>query len=549
MVRKAFVLTAIPIAAQQSRTRKLNPMPSRLPQGPLPEALHTTLLELSANAHVDHHQEQYPVYSAFSGTQIAHAYAGDERVVEVAFQKAREAQRQWANTPVQERTRIMKTFHDRVLREREFLMDIVQLETGKNRLSALDEVLDVAGNARFYANKAPRMLASKAHPGALPILTKNRVQYVPKGVVGQISPWNYPLALGISDAIPALLAGNAVVAKPDWNTPFTLLAVVDLLYQSGLPRDLFQVVTGAGKTVGSAIAQRCDYLMFTGSTATGRILGKTAGERLIGYSAELGGKNPMIIAADADLDTVVREAPSACFSNSGQLCVSIERIYVEAPLYDAFVRRFAEAVQAMRLGAGFDWNVDMGSLINQTQLDSVQGFVDDAVARGAKVLAGGRPRPDLGPYFFEPTVLVDVPSDAKLRTEEVFGPVVYIEKVENLEEAIELANDTEYGLNASVFAASETGWETASRINAGGVGINDGYAATWASIASPLGGMKQSGMSRRHGQEGLLKYTEARNVAEQRILSIRGPKGMSPKLYGRVMSYALLLGKKLHLLP
>ncbi|MFC6316910.1 succinic semialdehyde dehydrogenase [Corynebacterium gerontici] len=526
-------------------------MSRRLTQGPLPKHLRQNLLRLCANTAIADHQEQeeYPVHSAFSGEVIGHALAGDEQVVEAAFFKAREAQRLWAHTPVKQRAKIFKDFHDRVLREREFLMDIVQLETGKNRLSALDEVLDVAGNARYYANKAPRLLAENANPGALPLLTKNRVQHASKGVVGQISPWNYPLALGISDAIPALLAGNAVVAKPDWNTPFTLLAVVDLLYQAGLPRELFQVVTGAGKTVGSAIAQRSDYLMFTGSTATGRILGKTAGERLIGYSAELGGKNPMIIAADADLDKAVREVPSACFSNSGQLCVSIERIYVEAPVYEDFLSRFTKAVQQMRIGAGFDWNVDMGSLINQQQLDSVQSFVDDAVAKGATVLAGGRARPDLGPFFFEPTVLIDVPRDAKLRTEEVFGPVVYVEKVETLQEAIALANNTEYGLNASIFAAPETGWQIAGQINAGGVGINDGYAATWASIASPLGGMKQSGMSRRHGEEGLLKYTEARNVAEQRGLSIRGPKGMPPKLYGQVMSYALLLGKKLRFLP
>ncbi len=526
-------------------------MSTRLKQGRLPEQIQRKLLRLCANTHTPHREEQerYSVRSAFSGEEIAYVYTGDERDVDFAFDRARQAQRTWAATPVKQRQAIFKDFHDRVLREREYLMDVVQLETGKNRLSALDEVLDVASNARFYANQAGRLLADRSNSGAFPLVTKNVVQRSPKGVVGQISPWNYPLALGISDAIPALLAGNAVVAKPDWNTPFSALAVIHLLYESGLPRDLFQVVTGSGQVVGAAIAERCDYLMFTGSTATGRILGKTAGERLIGYSAELGGKNPMIISADADLDRVVREAPSACFSNSGQLCVSIERIYVEAEVYDTFTRRFSEAVKQMRLGAGFDWDIEMGSLINQDQLDRVSEFVDDAVEKGATVLAGAKARPDLGPYFYEPTVLVDVPEEAKLRTQEVFGPVVFIEKVANLDEAVALANDTDYGLNACVFAASDTGWDVASRIQSGGVGINDGYAATWASVASPLGGMKQSGMGRRHGDEGLLKYTEARNVAEQRVISIRGPKGLSRKAYATVMSNALLLGKKLRFLP
>lgn len=526
-------------------------MTIRLTQGALPDSVQRPLLDLCANAHSprDDERERVSVRSAFTGKDIAFVYSGDEHDVEFAFERAREAQRAWAATPVVQRKAIFAEFHDRVLREREFLMDVVQLETGKNRSSALDEVLDVASNARFYANQAQRLLESSRRRGALPVFTKTEVQHVPKGIVGQISPWNYPLTLGVSDAIPALLAGNAVVAKPDSNTPFSALAVIHLLYEAGLPRDLFQVVTGPGRVVGSAIAERCDYLMFTGSTETGRVLGRTAGERLIGYSAELGGKNPMVVSHDVNIDIVAREAPNACFSNSGQLCVSIERIYVEADVYEAFTARFVDAVKKMRLGAGFDWNIDMGSLINQAQLDRVSEFVEDALAKGATLLTGGKARPDLGPYFYEPTVLTDVPEDARLRTEEVFGPVVYIEKVRNLDEAVDLANDTEYGLNASVFAAPKTGWRLAKKLEAGSVGINDGYAATWGSVDSPLGGMKQSGMARRHGDEGLLKYTEARTVAEQRILSIRGPQKLNRKVYATIMVNALRIGKKLRVLP
>ena len=526
-------------------------MHKRFPMGPLPEDLHRKLLNLTTNTKTAGaaDAEKVDVKSSFNGETIGTVLSGTVEDVEYAFELARAAQQKWAQTPIEQRQEIFRAFHDRVLDNRELLMDIVQLETGKNRASALDEVMDVAINARYYANNVGKHIGEKKRPGALPIATRSVEQHIPKGVVGQITPWNYPLALGISDAIPALLAGNGVVAKPDSNTPFSCLIAVLFLYESGLPRDLMQVVTGSGTVVGSAIADHCDYLMFTGSTKTGRILGRQVGERLIGYSAELGGKNPLIIAKDADLDLVMREITSACFSNSGQLCVSIERIYVEEPVYTEVVNRMKVAVEAMKIGSGFNWDIDMGSLINQTQLDTVSRFVDEAREHGAKVLAGGKARPDLGPYFYEPTVLVDVPAGTPVLSDEVFGPVVYIEKVASLEEAVEKANGTSYGLNASVFAAPETGRKIASQIEAGGVGINDGYAASWATVSVPLGGMKQSGMGRRHGPDGLLKYTETRNVAEQRFISMRGPAVISRKVYADAMVTALKLGKKLRFLP
>lgn len=523
-------------------------MHDRFPLGPLPQELQDQLLNITANSR-DENVEKVDVEISFSGERIGYVYSGDRDDVERAFEQAREAQAKWEKVPFAQRQEIFRDFHDRVLDNRELLMDIVQMETGKNRASALDEVMDVAINARYYANNVGKFLGEKKHPGALPVVTRSVQQQVPKGVVGQISPWNYPLALGVSDAIPALLAGNGVVAKPDSNTPFSCLLAVLFLYESGLPRGLMQVVTGSGVVVGGAISELCDYLMFTGSTATGKILGRTVGERLVGFSAEMGGKNPLIVAADADLNVVMREITSACFSNSGQLCVSIERIYVEDEIYDEFMERFVQKVNQMKLGSGFSWKFDMGSLINQAQLDRVIEFVEDAQKHGAKVVAGGKHRPDLGPYFYEPTVLSDVPEDAQVLTDEVFGPVVYVQRVSNLDEAVSLANATPYGLNASVFAASSTGREIAKRIEAGGVGINDGYAASWATVSIPLGGMKQSGQARRHGPDGMLKYTETRNVAEQRGISMRGPEGLSRKAYAQVMVTALRLGKKLRFLP
>ena len=527
----------------------------RLSIGHLPEKFEQELRNLSANARVSTHGQLDPngdiqqVIAPFTGDSIGWVAKGTEEDVAQTFERARRAQRDWRHVPFAARKRIFSRFHDDVLKNRELFADMIQLETGKNRASAMDEVLDVANNARYYANNAEKFMSDRSRKTSLPILIKSTEQRDPLGVVGQISPWNYPLALGIGDAIPALLAGNAVVAKPDSNTPFTSLLAFKLLFDAGLPRDLAQVVTGTGRVVGGAIAEHCDFLMFTGSTATGKILGQTAGRRLIGFSAELGGKNPLIIANDADMDYTVRDVIDGYFSNSGQLCVSIERIYVERGSYDEFVSRVVDAVRAMSIGPGLDPTVDMGSLASEDQLNTVTEFVEDARQKGATILTGGKARPDLGPYFYEPTLLVDVPENARLRREEVFGPVVYIEPVSDLQEAVEKANDTAYGLSASVFAASETAWRIGSQIDSGAVSLNDGYTTAWSSIGNPMGGRKESGVSHRHGAEGLLKYTASRNISEQRFMSFRGPAWMNRKTYSKLMANGLLLGKKFKILP
>jgi succinate-semialdehyde dehydrogenase/glutarate-semialdehyde dehydrogenase len=415
-------------------------------------------------------------------------------------------------------------------------MDMAQAETGKSRTAAQEEILDIAMTARHYARVAPRLLRPQRVTGMLPGLTKTLVRYLPKGVVGVISPWNYPMTLAVSDAIAALLAGNAVVLKPDSQTPYCALACVDLLYQAGLPRDLFAVVPGAGSVVGTALVENTEYLMFTGSTATGRLLAEQAGRRLIGFSAELGGKNPMVVMPGANLREVTDAAVRACFSNSGQLCISIERIYVDRSIAAEFTRLFGERVRNMTLRGGYEFGIEMGSLISEDQVKAVSAHVDDAVAKGATVVAGGKPRPDLGPLFFEPTVLTDVPQDAECRREETFGPLVSIYPVNGVDEAVERANDTEYGLNASVWAATKGAGEAiAARIHAGTVNVDEGYAPTWGSTGAPMGGMGVSGVGRRHGQEGLLKYTEPQTVATTRVLNLGGPRGLPPKLWARIM--------------
>ena len=467
------------------------------------------------------------ITEVFTGRDIATIPIGTADDVTAAMATARTAQARWAARPVAERCAIIERYRELLIANRDFLMDVAQAETGKARSAAQEEIVDIMLNARYYARQAAKLLASKRVAGLLPGIVKTVVKHHPKGVVGVISPWNYPMTLSISDAIPALLAGNAVVVKPDSQTPYCTLANAELLYEAGLPRELFAVVPGPGSVVGTAIVQQCDYLMFTGSSATGRTLAEQCGRRLIGFSAELGGKNPMIVTAGADLDEVAKAATRACFSNAGQLCISIERIYVEKPVAAEFTAKFAEQVRGMKLSSAYDFTADMGSLISEDQIKTISHHVDDAKVKGAKVIAGGNARPDIGPLFYEPTVLTDVTDEMECARNETFGPVVSIYPVNSVDEAVERANDTEYGLNASVWAASKAQGEAiAARLQSGTVNVDEGYALAFGSTAAPMGGMKASGVGRRHGADGNLKYTESQTISTARVLNLDPPLGL-----------------------
>src|SRR5215211_6259949 len=322
--------------------------------------------------------------------------------VEAAVERARAAQARWRETSFQERRRVLLAFHDLVFDRREELLDLLQLESGKARRHAFEEVLDVAIVARYYARTAQRHLRTHRRRGVFPVLTAVWEHHHPVGVVGIIAPWNYPLTLSVSDAVPAFAAGNAAVVKTDTQTPFSALWGQAALEEAGLPRGLFQVITGPGAELGPELIDRVDYVMFTGSTSVGRTVASQAGERLIPSSMELGGKNAMIVCEDADLRRTVEGAERALFSNSGQLCISIERVFVHESIADELTRRLLDRMRRMKLGSSFGWGDDMGSLISQDQLDTVKEHVEDAVAKGATVLAGGRARPDVGPYFYEP---------------------------------------------------------------------------------------------------------------------------------------------------
>ena len=486
------------------------------------------------------------VQSPFTGEVLARLPAGGEPDAETAVARARAAQPAWAALPFAARKRIFLRFHDLLLARQAEVLDLIQLESGKARRDALEEVLDTAVVTRHYAREAGKLLRARRRKGALPALTETWEVRSPVGVVGFVTPWNYPLNIPIADPVPALMAGNTAVLKPDHQTSLTALWAVALLREAGLPRDVLVVVTGEGPLVGPPIADRVDFLMYTGSTRTGKTVARQVAGRLIGCSLELGGKNPMIVLADANLEAAVDGAIRGCFVGAGQVCISIERIYVHQALFDRFTARFAERAGAMRLGAALDYSADMGSLTSQRQLAKVEEHVQDALDKGAVLLAGGRPRPDIGPLFYEPTILTEVREDMMLHSEETFGPVVAVYPFETEEEAVERANATPYGLNASVWTRNlARGFRVACKIRAGSVNVNEAYAAAWGSVDSAIGGMKESGIGRRHGVEGILKFTESQTVAIQRGVPLAPPAWMGVGTYARVMTRLLKLLRRL----
>ncbi len=484
----------------------------------------------------------------FTGEPIAKLPQSSAADVADAFERARTAQKAWAALPPRERVRPFARFHDMVLDRQREILDIIQWETGKARRHAFEEVYDAAAGTLYYARRAPAMLRRRRIPGAMPVATRTRVHHHPKGVVSVITPWNYPLVLPVGDGFPALMAGNAVVAKPDTQTALSSLWAIDLLIEAGLPKDLIIPVLGEPADIGDALVDHADYVAFTGSSAAGARIAQRAAARLIGCCAELGGKNPAIICEDADIDWTVEGLLRACFSNAGQLCVSMERLYVHEAVYDEFVSRFATAVRGMVLNAGFDFTADMGSLTYQRQLDRVTAHVDDARAKGARILAGGRPRPDIGPLFYEPTVMVGVAPTMDACADETFGPVVSVYRYTDENEVADLANATDYGLNASIWTRDTArGRRIAERIRAGTVNINEGYGAAWASYGAPMGGMKRSGLGRRHGTEGLLRFTETQAVASQHYVGLGGTPGMDGATLARVLTLGARLMKRFRL--
>ncbi|KRB79284.1 succinate-semialdehyde dehydrogenase [Nocardioides sp. Root190] len=469
-----------------------------------------------------------------------------------AIARARTAQVTWALLPWATRSAMVLRFHDLLVERQDEVIDLIQWEMGKARFSAWQEILQVATIARHYARHGRHYVGDNKVRGAMPGLTKVREVRVPKGVIGMISPWNYPLYLAVGDVIPALLAGNGVVSKADSQTPLTLLWTRELMAEAGLPTDIWHVVVGPGAIIGDALigsvdgGPGVDHICFTGSTPTGRSVGRRAGEMLIAASLELGGKNPLVVLDDADVSKAAAGCVAAAFANTGQMCIHIERVIVHEDVYDAFRDAVVAATEALTLGQTFDYSVDVGSLASESQLETVRSHVDDAVARGATVLAGGRHRPDLGPLVYEPTVLEGVDADMPVCLEETFGPVISLYKVGSESEAVAKANEGRYGLSASVWSRNTRAAEAlAQQVRAGSVNINDGAAAAAGSIEAGMGGMGDSGLGRRHGAEGMRKYTESQTVATQRLVPLGPPSGMALEKFVGLGNAQLKLLRKL----
>ena len=463
-------------------------------------------------AHLPESTDQVTIVNPSTGKKIYDLPQLSVAQVAQAVANARAAQPAWAKVSVKERAKALYQLHDLILKNQDNIMDLLQLETGKSRAHAFEEIAGSLGAARYNAKIAPKTLKTQRTVAGVPLLTESYVMYSPVGVVGVITPWNYPLALQMFDALPALVAGNSVVQKADNQTALVSLYARQLAIEAGIPESAWTIVVGDGATVGNAITDSVDFVAFTGSTNTGRIVAERAAKRLIGFSLELGGKNPMIVLPGAKIGDAVEKAIAGAFGNSGQLCVSIERIYVPNAMKAEFEKELAERVTSLTVGKSNDFEMDLGTLTGINQLTRVQDFVSDAVGKGAKVLAGAKALPELGPYYYAPTVLTDITEEMRLARQEVFGPLIAVVGYDSIDQAVELANDTEYGLNASVVGPTKLAKQVAGRIMAGSVNVNEGFRAAMASVDSPMGGMKLSGVGRRNGKYGILRFTEARTV-------------------------------------
>ncbi|MGH2859810.1 MAG: aldehyde dehydrogenase family protein [Solirubrobacteraceae bacterium] len=439
---------------------------------------------------------------------------------------ARESQPQWEAIGCEGRARVMRRAQKWMMDNAERVIGSVVAESGKTHEDA--QVADLTYTASalgFWAKHAAGYLADERVPSWGSPATAGKklvIRYVPYGLVGVIGPWNYPIANSFGDCIPALMAGNAVILKPSEVTPLSSLLMAEMMRECGLPEHVFQVATGDGST-GAQLISQVDCVMFTGSSATGRAVLRAAADALVPCHLELGGKDPMIVCADANVDRAANAAVYWSMNNGGQVCISVERCYVEEPIYDEFVGKVTELVRGLRQGEPTGPGaVDVGAVIFPPQLQIVDEHVRDAVEKGARVLTGGHGHSERGRYY-EPTVLVDVDHSMRCMREETFGPTLPIMRVGTVEEAIRLANDSDYGLQASVWTRDvERGEELARRIEAGVVCVNDAQV-NYTALNLPMGGWKSSGIGTRHGAGGIRKYTKTQSLLVTRLALEREP--------------------------
>lgn len=491
---------------------------------------------------------KYDVINPTSGKRIYELPQLSAEQVALEVDRARDEQIDWAALQVFERADIFLKVHDALLANEDKILDLLQLETGKSRAHAYEEFSGAVGITRYYGKVAEKALSIKKAATGVPVLLKTFVRQEPIGVVGIITPWNYPLALAMMDVVPALIAGNCVVHKTDNQTTLISLLVRLLAVEAGLPDDAWRIVAGDGAEVGNAVTDNVDYVAFTGSTNTGRAVAQRAAGRLIGFSLELGGKNPAIVLPSADPTKAAEIIVAGCFGNAGQLCVSISRVYVPHAIKAEFEKELIAVIEKLKVGKSNDFSFDIGSLTSAAQLARVERYVNDAKTKGAHVLIGGNALPEAGPYFYSPTAITNIGDDVLLKREEVFGPVLSVYGYDDIDEAIDAANDSEFGLNSSVIGNRKEALKIAARINSGSVNINEGYRASFASFGAPMGGTKRSGFGRRNGIGGLLRFTEAKAVGIARSVAGIGLPNTA-KQWKRMVPLMGALAKILRRLP
>lgn len=444
------------------------------------------------------------------------AIMGEE---DVAFlvKHAREAYEKWKDIALSERAKFMGRAINGFIDEKERIVDTICLETGKTRTEALYELFGALDILTYYRKRAKEFLKNeKRSPhGPMRLLKKAYVRYFPRGIIGVISPWNYPFLLPLCDAGPALIAGNCVILKPSEFTPLTALLIQDIFDRAGLPEGVYQTATGNGKT-GEHVVRHADMVAFTGSQRTGLQIAEACARVLKPFSLELGGKDPAIVLEGGNLKRIARGIVWGSLFNAGQTCVSIERVYATEAVYEAFVSLVLREVQGLRVGIDEKFSVDMGSITTPAQLQTVERHLEDALAKGAKILSGGKRIASLGGYFFEPTVVVDVKQNMAIMEEESFGPIIAIQKVKDGEEALAAANQSIYGLSASVWGPKKKAIQLSRRLESGSVCINEALT-NFMVPELPFGGVKQSGYGTRHGKEGIRRFLRAQSVFVPRL--------------------------------
>lgn len=466
--------------------------------------------------------EIFAVYNPATGAKLAELPVMASEQVEKVVMRAKVAQQEWAALSFKERRVIMYRWRSKLMAHKSRIVETLVAENGKPRQEALIELLYLADVIGYYCANAPRFLKDQAVPLHLLKTKRARVMYHPVGVVGVISPWNFPLLLGFGDGLAALAAGNAVVLKPSEITPLSALLLAELAEGVGFPPGLIQVITGLGET-GTSLVDYADMIAFTGGSNTGKKVMERASRRLIPVLLELGGKDPMIVLKDADLERAVSGAVAGAFYNNGQVCIAVERLFVEAPVYDRFVEKLVEQVKKLRMGSDPDgaYNVDLGPMTHLGQLELVERHVDDARAKGAEILTGGKRREGL---YYEPTVLTGVTPDMLVMQEETFGPLLPVFKVKDAEEALKMANASRFGLSSSIWTRDQSKGEALARkLQAGSTCVND-VIINYIMPEVPFGGIKESGLGYRHGgADSLKKFCRPQTVVTDRFGLKREP--------------------------